>query len=67
MFMLRIALLAMVVFFGAIEAGAQAAHESAWWPSQWGEDDERGAANRLTPEKVLEATALIEEGRVYEP
>lgn len=43
-----------------------------WWPSQWGADDQRGAANRWTPERVLEAKSLISKGdiiqlgRVYE-
>jgi kynurenine formamidase len=36
-----------------------------WWPSEWGPDDQRGAANRLTPRKVLEAKELIRTGRVY--
>ncbi len=36
-----------------------------WWPSAWGPDDQRGAANRMTPEKVLEATRLIRTGKVY--
>ena len=39
---------------------------SKWWPSEWGAEDERGAANRLTPAKVIEATALIKKGRVYQ-
>ena len=30
-----------------------------WWPSEWGADDQRGAANRLTAAKVLEAKDLI--------
>lgn len=34
--------------------------------SEWGNDDERGAANRITPEKVLEATRFIREGRIFE-
>ncbi len=34
--------------------------------SEWGPDDERGAANRITPQKVLEATRLIKEGQIYE-
>lgn len=37
-----------------------------WWPSEWGEDDQRGAANRLTPKKVLEAKELIREGKTYQ-
>jgi kynurenine formamidase len=36
-----------------------------WWPSRWGADDERGAANLITPEKVLEATELIRTGQIY--
>lgn len=35
-------------------------------PSKWGANDERGAANLLTPAKLLEATKLIKEGKVYE-
>jgi hypothetical protein len=35
-----------------------------WWPSEWGADDQRGAANRLTPAKVREATGLIRTGQV---
>ncbi len=37
-----------------------------WWPSEWGPDDQRGAANRITPAKVLEAVGLIKEGRIYQ-
>lgn len=36
-----------------------------WWPSEWGAQDQRGAANRLTAEKVLEANKLIKQGRVF--
>ena len=39
---------------------------SKWWPSEWGPDDQRGAANRLTPAKVLEARDLIKTGRTYQ-
>jgi kynurenine formamidase len=37
-----------------------------WWPSQWGAEDQRGAANRLTAEKVLQAKELIRDGKVYQ-
>lgn len=37
-----------------------------WYPSRWGPDDQRGAANRITPAKVLEAKALITKGVVYQ-
>src|SRR5262249_14342332 len=35
-----------------------------WWPSEWGPDDQRGAANRLTPAKVREAAGRIRTGQV---
>ncbi len=38
----------------------------SWWPSEWGPDDERGAANRLTPAMVLEAVSLVRKGQVYQ-
>jgi kynurenine formamidase len=36
-----------------------------WWPSPWGPNDERGANNRMTPAKALEAARLIRTGRTY--
>jgi kynurenine formamidase len=39
---------------------------SRWWPSEWGPEDQRGAANRLTPQKVEEAARLICTGKVYQ-
>ena len=36
------------------------------WPSEWGPDDQRGAANRITPAKVMEAVSLIREGKIYQ-
>jgi kynurenine formamidase len=42
------------------------APSTSWYPSRWGVDDQRGAANRLTPAKVLEARALITTGAVYQ-
>ena len=37
-----------------------------WWPSPWGAQDQRGANNRMTPAKVLEAAKLIKTGKVYQ-
>src|SRR5262249_4158315 len=36
-----------------------------WWPSEWGPNDQRGAANRLTARHVQEASRLIRAGKVY--
>ena len=35
-------------------------------PSPWGAEDERGAANHMKPDTVLNAARLITEGKVYE-
>jgi kynurenine formamidase len=45
---------------------AQTPAGPVWWPSKWGAEDERGAANLLTPARVLQAASLIEQGRIYE-
>ncbi len=37
-----------------------------WWPSRYGVGDTLGAANLLTPEKVLEANKLIKEGKIFQ-
>jgi kynurenine formamidase len=56
-----------------VSSGIAIGQADRWYPSRWGADDQRGAANRLTPAKVLEAKAAIATGvvyalgRVYEP
>ena len=37
-----------------------------WYPSRWGTADQRGAANRITPAKVLEAKNAIQKGQIYQ-
>ncbi len=37
-----------------------------WWPSEWGPEDQRGAINRITPRKVLQAAGLVKEGKIYQ-
>jgi len=64
--------IAAAIFAGALAGvvfGFQAGQTpigQRWWPSEWGEADQRGAANRITPEKVLEATRLIKQGKIYQ-
>ena len=36
-----------------------------WYPSRYGADDQIGAMNLLTPQKVLEAVRLVQRGQVY--
>ncbi len=52
-----------LVSFGA--AGQETPIGPEWWPSKWGAEDERGAANLLGPSLVLKAARLIEDGDVY--
>jgi kynurenine formamidase len=60
---------------GSLLAQAQVAQAQAtgdtplgpkWWPSRWGDKDEAGASNWITPAKVLEAAKLIKTGKIYE-
>lgn len=50
----------------ALTAHAAHAQGERWYPSPWGAADQRGAANRITPDKVLEARDLITRGAVYQ-
>jgi kynurenine formamidase len=53
---------------------SSAAHAQSWQPpadnqrcpSKWGKDDQRGAANLMSPETVLRAARLIRAGEVIE-
>lgn len=66
MIIARILSTAVLVIVCAHGANAQTLSGENTSSSEWGADDERGAANRITPQKVLEATQLIKEGRIYE-
>jgi kynurenine formamidase len=44
-------------------AGAAAAQDCE--PSKWGADDEIGSANLITPERTLEASKLIKQGKAH--
>ncbi|MBX9792641.1 MAG: cyclase family protein [Pirellulales bacterium] len=55
----------------AVRPAAQATDDETpigprWWPSKYGADDQRGAANLLTAEKVVEAARLIKQGKVFQ-
>jgi kynurenine formamidase len=56
------ALLVTVIACNSIVPG----EAQRWYPSRWGAEDQRGAANRMTPAKTLEAKDLIREGKVYQ-
>jgi kynurenine formamidase len=57
----------VILFLFVGEATAQATPTSEkWWPSEWGTNDQRGAMNRITPRKILQAASLIKEGKIYQ-
>jgi kynurenine formamidase len=55
----------LALLFAAVLFAQQPAGER-WWPSEWGADDQRGAANRWTAEKVLAAKTLIRTGKIHQ-
>jgi kynurenine formamidase len=58
---------ALVVFVTIVLGRtAMRGQQERWYPSQWGANDQRGAANRITAAKVLEAKSLISKGTVYQ-
>ena len=57
---------AIAVLAAAVVGGVTLAQTNNWYPSRWGAADQRGAANRITAAKVLEAKSLITSGTVYQ-
>lgn len=50
---------------GPVKRAADNPIGERFWPSEFGADDQRGAANRLTPEKTIAAAKLVKTGQVY--
>lgn len=48
------------------QASSQTRERGPWWPSRWGANDQSGASNWITPEKVLGAVKLVRTGKTYE-
>jgi kynurenine formamidase len=63
----RILVTGLVVLTAALIVATGARGQTGnWYPSRWGAADQRGAANRITPAKVLEAKNLITRGMLYQ-
>ena len=62
----RLVIFAMVCCCILTNISYSADNINKWWPSEWGADDQIGALNRLTPEKVLAAAGLIKQGKIYD-
>ncbi len=51
----------------ALEAFPQTRKEGPWWPHPiWGAEDEAGASNWITPQKILAALRLARHGEIYD-
>ncbi len=59
-------LFAMIALCVSFSIFGQTREAGPWWPSEWGPDDQAGASNRITPQKVLEAFSLVQRGEIYE-
>jgi kynurenine formamidase len=59
------AALASLFSVGCVQQGAAENAGDKWFPSEWGAEDQKGSANRVTPERVLSALKLAREGKVY--
>src|SRR4051812_23439630 len=62
---------AALMGFGAWVSGESPAADTnpigtKFWPTEFGADDQRGAANRLTPQKTMRAAQLIKQGRTFQ-
>ena len=51
---------------GDLQPVVQSPIGEKFWPSEFGPDDQRGATNRITAAKVVDATRLIKSGQIYQ-
>ncbi|HEY7444880.1 MAG TPA: cyclase family protein [Vicinamibacterales bacterium] len=56
----------VITILFALSSSATLGQSDKWYPSRWGANDQRGAANRITPTKVLEAKGMISKGTIYQ-
>ncbi len=57
---------AFLILTSAVASRSEDAKPAEDCRSPWGADDQRGATNRLTPAKTLEAASLIKQGKIYQ-
>lgn len=69
--LVRSALCLILFGFFVLHASTDAAEQvnddpllENWAPAEWGDDDKIGAVNRITPQHVLDAVALVKQGKV---
>ncbi len=61
-----IVIAAWACIFVAPSSTAQTREQGPWWPSPHGPEDQAGASNYVTPEKILSALQIPRTGQTYE-
>jgi kynurenine formamidase len=56
----------LLAWWSQAEAEPKKWQQGKGWGWVWGEDDQVGALNEMTPESVFEAVQLVKEGRVFD-
>ena len=57
----------LAAVFLSFSVGSQTLDDGPWWPNrEWGPEDQAGASNRITDQKVLEALQGVTTGQVYD-
>lgn len=60
-------LFALLLSAMTVNAFAQAREKGPWWPHPiWGANDQAGASNWITSEKIMKALTYAKQGKVYE-
>ena len=63
----RVAICVMTTLLLPAISAAQTRESGPWWPQpEWGPEDESGASNRITPQKVLQAIGTVRTGEIYD-
>lgn len=64
---LLVAILFFAAFIISIPLNAQTRSKGPWWPNAlWGANDQAGASNWITAEKIVKAVALVKTGKTFE-
>jgi len=60
-------LLPILLILFSLSLYAQTREKGPWWPNAlWGAEDQAGASNWITPEKIIEASKWVTTGKTYE-
>ena len=65
MFRLATVVVCCSLLAATVPVVGQTREKGPWWPHPiWGPEDQAGASNWITPEKVLQAVKLVETGQI---